>query len=102
LCPADDTALGYYCLCCRKTTLLKLIADFLPCSTGRVLLGGEDVTAVSVRSRQCGVVFQSYALFPRMSVLENMAYPLRVRDIALPERKRRADAMLEPEEKNLA
>ena len=47
---------------CGKTTLLKLIAGFLPCAQGRVLLGGEDVTGLSVRDRQCGIVFQSYAL----------------------------------------
>ena len=80
---------------CGKTTLLKLIAGFLPCSAGRILLGGEDVTSVSVRSRQCGVVFQSYALFPHMSVLENVGYPLRVRNVSLSERTRRAEAMLD-------
>jgi putative spermidine/putrescine transport system ATP-binding protein len=95
-----DIAPGELIVCigpsgCGKTTLLKLIAGFLPCTAGRVHLGGEDVTAASVRSRQCGIVFQSYALFPHMSVWENVAYPLRVRDIALNERRRRADAMLD-------
>ena len=80
---------------CGKTTLLKLIAGFLPCSQGRVCLAGEDVTALSVRDRQCGIVFQSYALFPHMRVWENVAYPLRVRGIALDQRRREADAMLE-------
>jgi len=80
---------------CGKTTLLKLIAGFLPCATGRVLLSGEDVTAVSVRDRQCGIVFQSYALFPHMRVWENVAYPLRVRGIELADRRRQAEAMLD-------
>ena len=48
-----------------------------------------------MRSRQCGVVFQSYALFPHMNVCANVAYPLRVRDVEPRERARRADAMLE-------
>jgi putative spermidine/putrescine transport system ATP-binding protein len=95
-----DIAPGELVVCigpsgCGKTTLLKLIAGFLPCSAGRVLLGGEDVTATSVRSRQCGIVFQSYALFPHMSVWENVAYPLRVRNMALAERRQRAESMLE-------
>ena len=95
-----DIAPGELVVCigpsgCGKTTLLKIIAGFLPCSVGRVLLGGEDVTATSVRSRQCGIVFQFYALFPHMSVWENVAYPLRVRNIAMDERKHRAESMLD-------
>ncbi len=80
---------------CGKTTLLKLIAGFLRVNSGRIELGGRDVTAANVRSRECGVVFQSYALFPHMSVRANVAYPLRVRQVAPAERDRRADAMLE-------
>ena len=80
---------------CGKTTLLKVIAGFLPCAAGSVHLGGEDVTTTSVRARQCGIVFQSYALFPHMRVWENIAYPLRVRAVAPAERRRRADAMME-------
>ncbi len=80
---------------CGKTTLLRMIAGFLPLERGSVHLAGVDVTAAGVRARQCGVVFQSYALFPHMSVLDNVAYALRVRDVALAERRRRADAMLE-------
>jgi putative spermidine/putrescine transport system ATP-binding protein len=48
-----------------------------------------------VRSRECGIVFQSYALFPHMTVSENVAYALRVRDVALAERRQRAEAMLD-------
>ena len=80
---------------CGKTTLLKLIAGFLRLDSGRVYLGGEDVTAAAVRSRECGIVFQSYALFPHMAVWENVAYPLRVRNIPLAERRQRAEAMLD-------
>ena len=80
---------------CGKTTLLKLIAGFLPCASGKVLLDGEDVTGVAVRERQCGIVFQSYALFPHMRVWENVAYALRVRAIAGNERRRSAEEMLD-------
>jgi putative spermidine/putrescine transport system ATP-binding protein len=79
---------------CGKTTLLKLIAGFFRPESGRVRLGGEDVTGATVRARQCGIVFQSYALFPHMSVWENVAYPLRVRDVAVDERRRRAADLL--------
>ena len=51
--------------------------------------------ALPARARECGVVFQAYALFPHMRVWENVAYPLRVRDIALDERRRLAEQMLE-------
>ncbi|MBK6336263.1 MAG: ABC transporter ATP-binding protein [Betaproteobacteria bacterium] len=80
---------------CGKTTLLRLIAGFLRVDAGRVELGGRDVTAATVRSRECGVVFQSYALFPHMSVRANVAYPLRVRKVEVGARERRAEAMLE-------
>ena len=57
-------------------------------------LAGRDVTRDSVRSRGLGIVFQSYALFPHMAVWENVAYPLRVRGLAPPERRERAAEML--------
>ena len=95
-----DIAPGELVVCigpsgCGKTTLLKMIAGFLPCASGRVLLDGEDVTGVAVRERQCGIVFQSYALFPHMRVWENVAYPLRVRDVPIDQRQRRAEEMLD-------
>ncbi len=95
-----DIAPGELLVCigpsgCGKTTLLKMIAGFLPCAAGRVLLDGEDVTGVAVRERQCGIVFQSYALFPHMRVWENVAYPLRVRDVPTEERRWRAEEMLD-------
>jgi putative spermidine/putrescine transport system ATP-binding protein len=80
---------------CGKTTLLKLIAGFLRPDAGVVRLHGEDVSATSVRDRQCGIVFQSYALFPHMQVWENVAYPLRVRDVAVAERRKRAGELLD-------
>jgi sulfate transport system ATP-binding protein len=62
-----------------KTTLLRLIAGLLPVDQGRVLFGGRDATRLSLRERKVGFVFQHYALFPHMSVFENIAFGLRVR-----------------------
>ena len=65
---------------CGKTTLLRIIAGLeVPDAGGRVHLGGEDVTALPIEKRNVGMVFQSYALFPNMSVAENVGYGLRIR-----------------------
>jgi ABC-type Fe3+/spermidine/putrescine transport system ATPase subunit len=62
-----------------KTTILNLVAGHLPPSDGRIIVGGRDVTQMPARRRNIGMVFQSYALFPHMTVGENVAYGLRVR-----------------------
>jgi putative spermidine/putrescine transport system ATP-binding protein len=80
---------------CGKTTLLRLIAGFLKPDTGVIRLSGEDVSGLPTRARECGVVFQAYALFPHMRVWENIAYPLRVREVGFDERRRRAVEMLD-------
>jgi putative spermidine/putrescine transport system ATP-binding protein len=80
---------------CGKTTLLRLIAGFVKPDSGAIRLNGEDVSALPTRSRECGVVFQAYALFPHMRIWENVAYPLRVRDVAPDDRRRRAGKMLD-------
>jgi len=80
---------------CGKTTLLRLVAGFLGPEAGVIRLNGNDVSDLPARSRECGVVFQAYALFPHMRVWENVAYPLRVRDISLDERRWRAGEMLD-------
>jgi len=77
-----------------KTTCLRLIAGFDHPDTGRILLDGEDVTEVPPYDRNVNTVFQDYALFPHMSVAENVAYGLRVRGVASAERRRRAVEML--------
>ena len=64
---------------CGKTTVLRMIAGFQRPTSGRVLFGGADVTELSANRRDFGFVFQNYALFPHLSVFENVAYPLRVR-----------------------
>jgi putative spermidine/putrescine transport system ATP-binding protein len=80
---------------CGKTTLLRLIAGFLTPDDGTIRLEGADVSTLPPRGRECGIVFQSYALFPHMRVWENVAYPLRVRRVPIEERKRRAIAILD-------
>ena len=81
---------------CGKTTTLRIIAGLeAPDAGGRVLFANEDVTDIPIERRNVGMVFQSYALFPNMSVVENIEYGLRIRKVAAAERTRRADAMLE-------
>jgi putative spermidine/putrescine transport system ATP-binding protein len=78
-----------------KTTCLRLIAGFDHPDRGRILLDGKDVTDVPPFDRNVNTVFQDYALFPHMSVAENVAYGLRVRRVGAAERRRRAIEMLE-------
>ena len=81
---------------CGKTTLLRIIAGLeAPDAGGRVLFDGEEVTPLPIEKRNVGMVFQSYALFPNMSVAENVAYGLRVRGVEKAERMRRAGEVLE-------
>jgi iron(III) transport system ATP-binding protein len=64
---------------CGKTTTLRMVAGFQKPSSGRILFGGEDVTDLAANQRDIGFVFQNYALFPHLSVFENVAYGLRVK-----------------------
>jgi multiple sugar transport system ATP-binding protein len=64
---------------CGKTTLLRTIAGLEQAAAGRVRIGGRDVTELEPGRRNVAMVFQDYALFPHMTVAENIAYPLRVR-----------------------
>jgi putative spermidine/putrescine transport system ATP-binding protein len=63
-----------------KTTTLMMIAGFTPPSAGDILLDGRSITALAPERRNMGVVFQNYALFPHMTVQENVAFPLRMRN----------------------
>jgi putative spermidine/putrescine transport system ATP-binding protein len=78
-----------------KTTCLRLIAGFDRPDSGRILLDGNDVTDIPPYDRNLNTVFQDYALFPHMTVAENVAYGPRVRGVAAGERRRRAAEMLE-------
>jgi ABC-type Fe3+/spermidine/putrescine transport system ATPase subunit len=80
---------------CGKTTTLNLIAGFVPPTAGRILIDGEDVTGRPPHLRGLGVVFQSYALFPHLSVRENVAFALRERRMPAAEIERRVGEALE-------
>ena len=77
-----------------KTTLLRLIAGFEHTESGRIELGGRDVTSLPPYARQTNTVFQDYALFPHMSVGENIGYGLRVKGVPRGERQERVDRAL--------
>ncbi len=79
---------------CGKTTTLNLIAGFVPPTSGRVLIDGLDVTGRPAHQRRLGVVFQSYALFPHLSVFENVAFGLRERRVRKGEIDRRVQTAL--------
>ena len=64
---------------CGKTTTLNMIGGFLSPDSGRVLLDGQDITALPPERRPVSTVFQSYGLFPHMSVLQNVTYGLKFR-----------------------
>ncbi|MCA8907470.1 MAG: ABC transporter ATP-binding protein, partial [Rhodospirillaceae bacterium] len=81
---------------CGKTTLLRLIAGLeRPDPGGRVHFGEQDVTPLPIEKRGVGMVFQSYALFPNMSVAGNVGYGLRLRRLPRREREARVQRMLE-------
>ncbi|WP_084637705.1 ABC transporter ATP-binding protein [Paludibacterium yongneupense] len=78
-----------------KSTLLKLVSGLATGHTGSIMLNGEDLAAKPVHLRNIGVVFQSYALFPHLNVLENIAYGLKLRRVPLAQRRQHAQALLE-------
>jgi putative spermidine/putrescine transport system ATP-binding protein len=80
---------------CGKTTLLRLIAGLELPTTGRISLDGADLTHTPAHKRQFGMVFQSLALFPHLTVGENIAYGLSIRGVDKAQRRKRADELLE-------
>jgi spermidine/putrescine transport system ATP-binding protein len=80
---------------CGKTTTLRLIAGFELPSAGQVLIGGQDMSDSPAYARPVHTVFQNYALFPHLNILENVSFPLRIRRMAKAERRMRAMAALE-------
>ena len=79
---------------CGKTTLLRMLAGFETPTEGRILIDGKDVSLTPPNHRPVNMVFQSYAVFPHMSVLDNVAYGLRMDGVAKAERVERAEAAL--------
>ncbi|WOB09222.1 ABC transporter ATP-binding protein [Piscinibacter gummiphilus] len=79
---------------CGKTTTLRMIAGLESPSAGRILINGEDVTALGAAQRNVSLVFQSYALFPHMSVIENVSYGLRMSGQRGPQAREKAAQML--------
>ena len=77
---------------CGKSTLLRLIAGLEDCTSGKVLIDDQDVTEVSPSKRGLSMVFQSYALYPHMTVRKNIAFPMRMAGMSEEEQNKRIDA----------
>ena len=67
---------------CGKTTLLRMIAGLESCTSGQIIMNGKDVTTLGPAERNVSMMFQSYALFPHMSVIENVQYGLKMSGVA--------------------
>jgi len=80
---------------CGKTTLLRMMAGLDACTGGTILIDGQDVTHLGPAERNVSMVFQSYALFPHMKVIDNVAYGLTVTGVGRDEAARRARAAME-------
>ena len=80
---------------CGKSTTLMAVAGFVEPDDGSIMLPGENITRLAPEKRRMGVVFQDYALFPHLSVLDNVAFPLRMRGFGRREREEKALAALE-------
>jgi sn-glycerol 3-phosphate transport system ATP-binding protein len=76
---------------CGKSTLLRIVAGLEQPTQGRILLDGKDITTLDPSARDAAMVFQNYALYPHMSVFDNMAYGLRIRGLAREDIRRRVD-----------
>lgn len=80
---------------CGKTTILRMISGFLDPSTGSVAIGGAEMTGIGPNKRPTALIFQNLALFPLMSVWENVAFGLEARGMDKATRRRKADELLE-------
>ena len=80
---------------CGKTTLMRMVAGLEYPEAGRVVIGGRDVTDLPPRKRQIAMVFQSYAVFPHLSVRDNIAFGLTMANVAKPELRRRVERVAE-------
>jgi spermidine/putrescine transport system ATP-binding protein len=80
---------------CGKTTILRTVSGFLDPSAGRVKIGGQDMAGIGANKRPTALIFQNLALFPLMTVADNIAYGLRVRGLDRKARRKRADELLD-------
>lgn len=80
---------------CGKSTILRMIAGHEDPTEGKILIGGENVVGLAPVERRTAMMFQSYALFPHLSVRDNIAFALRVRGLSVKERNAKADEMIE-------
>jgi len=78
---------------CGKTTTLRTLVGFITPTKGKIIVDGEDLTNTPIEKRQIGMVFQSYALFPTMSVYENIAFGLKVQKVKKEEIKKRVEEL---------
>lgn len=79
---------------CGKTTTLQMVAGFVPPTTGRIVIDGQDLTGIAPEKRDMGVVFQSYALFPHMTVAQNISFGLEMRRVERAELRKRVEEAL--------
>src|SRR6201992_2527404 len=80
---------------CGKTTILRMIAGHEDPTDGEILIGGENVVGLPPVARGTAMMFQSYALFPHLSVRDNIGFALRIRGLSKKDRKLQTDAMIE-------
>ncbi|KRA00145.1 spermidine/putrescine ABC transporter ATP-binding protein [Mesorhizobium sp. Root157] len=80
---------------CGKTTTLRMIAGLISPSSGRITVGGRDITRLPIHDRDMGMVFQSYALFPHMDVTRNVQFGLQMRNVSKQDIERRSKEALE-------
>ena len=80
---------------CGKTTILNMLSGILPATSGKIFFDGQDVTALPPEKRNIGLVFQNYALYPHMTVLENICFPLEIKKVPKKQRIERAKELAE-------
>ena len=80
---------------CGKTTILNILSGILPATSGKIFFDDQDVTALPPEKRNIGLVFQNYALYPHMTVLENICFPLEIKKVPKKERIAKAKELAE-------
>ena len=80
---------------CGKTTILNMLSGILPATSGKIFFDDQDVTALPPEKRNIGLVFQNYALYPHMTVLENICFPLEIKKVPKKERIAKAKELAE-------